>query len=144
MSAYKLSGPLAHTTDDGWIALGWYYGYPECCIQAFENMEHLISAVGKDRQLYGTGYVVCDTCNETKSVYELLRFVAEHRHPDAPPFPLTDADIPVLMKLDDIIAEFNDAHGEVRAEREERAREFYHWTDEHAKLHACKEENDNG
>lgn len=109
MAHRKLSGPLAHTHDDPWIALGWYFGYPECCIQAFLNMEHLKGPYISDRQLYGTGYVVCDTCHETKDTRELLNFIAENRHPSAPHFPKQGK---VLKYMDEILLEFVLAHRE--------------------------------
>jgi hypothetical protein len=98
--------------DDYWVALGWYFGYPECCIQAFLNPEHRQRYKMSNkfsRQLYGTGYVVCDRCNELKDARELLNYIAAHRHPKAEPFPKQGK---VLRYMDEILLEFQLAHQE--------------------------------
>lgn len=110
MAHRKLSGPLAHTHDDPWIALGWYFGYPECCIQAFLKLEHMQTQASPfERKLFGTGYVVCNRCNETKDTRELLNYIAENRHPSAPHFPKQGK---VLKYMDEILLEFALAHQE--------------------------------
>ena len=43
-------------------ALGAYYGYPACCIAAFEQL--IRDKIKSPRKLKGTGYIPCAACNE--------------------------------------------------------------------------------
>lgn len=43
-----------------WEEFGRFFGYPECCIEAFVSFE----SVGVTRKLDGTGYKPCQACNQ--------------------------------------------------------------------------------
>jgi hypothetical protein len=65
--------------------MGTICGYPPCCIQDFiEQYELRISgAYWKQRQLTGTGYVPCPSCNE-KTHEDLLKAIAARRVSSVP------------------------------------------------------------
>jgi len=65
---------------------GQFYGFPQCCIDAFKTYGHVGQA---KRKLTGTGYIPCLACNE-KSEAELLAAIEARRNPAAPPFPAGD------------------------------------------------------
>lgn len=56
-------------------ALGKYFGYPKCCVEEFLKFEHMQDV----RKLYGTGFIPCKKCNETKSRRELKSEIARNR-----------------------------------------------------------------
>lgn len=60
---------------DKWVILGRFFGYPECCINAFKNFEHI---GGDSRKLDGTGYIPCATCNK-KSTKFLIDVINKKR-----------------------------------------------------------------
>lgn len=59
-----------------WLIRGRYYGYPECCIQSFLNLDHLSDP--EPRKLKGTGYVPCKACNK-KSEKKLIETIQSMR-----------------------------------------------------------------
>ena len=60
--------------DNYFPAMGRYYGYPECCIQAFiddvNNRERLVTRTKRHKE--GVHHIVCDHCHDSKSPQELL------------------------------------------------------------------------
>lgn len=65
---------------------GEYFGYPECCIQAFMTMNHMHSEDWRRYPLHGTGFVCCPTCAESKTEQQLMDEINARRdHPR--PFP---------------------------------------------------------
>ena len=58
-----------------WDNFGEYFGYPKCCRDSFETLEHVD---GDDRKLDGTGYIPCLACNE-KSEEELIAVITANR-----------------------------------------------------------------
>lgn len=83
-----------YTLDESWKIRGRYYGYPECCIESFINLEHLGSP---DRKLKGTGYVPCAKC-DSKTEVELIDIINSNRK--APrPFPREERDDSHMMSI---------------------------------------------
>ena len=65
---------------------GRYFGYPDCCIDAFTRFEHLGQP---KRKLHGTGFVPCLVCEESKTIDQLKEEIERNRlcpipFPDAP------------------------------------------------------------
>ena len=60
-----------------WEDIGTYFGYPECCIGAFCELQHL----GRDwsHSILGTGFVPCKSCAETKTSEQLEQEIADRR-----------------------------------------------------------------
>lgn len=78
-----------------WDVFGKYYGFPQCCIAAFNDGLHLKDRVS--RKLSGTGYIPCSSCNK-KTESELLQAIRERRiapeeFPNEPDFDNTVASI---------------------------------------------------
>jgi len=55
---------------------GRYYGYPPCCIEAFNKEQHKVNRI--KRKLSGTGYIPCDICNQ-KTEEELIKIIESNR-----------------------------------------------------------------
>ena len=67
---------------DTFEEIGRYYGYPDCCIQAFAKFEHMFVITTQIRQLFGTGFVPCMACCSSKTEDELVAEINERRqHP---------------------------------------------------------------
>lgn len=59
-----------------WHRHGRYFGYPDCCINAFAMFDH----IGKPkRKLWGTGFVPCYTCDQTKTEDQLKEEIERNR-----------------------------------------------------------------
>ncbi len=56
--------------------MGKYYGYPDCCIEAFLRGDHHLE---EEIVAYGTGYVPCKTCASTKTEEQLASEINNHR-----------------------------------------------------------------
>lgn len=73
----------------GFVEQGEHYGYPPCCIAEFiEYVLNYDNAAVKNRgkrQLHGTGYVPCATCNK-KTKKQLLFYIKRNRK-EMLPFP---------------------------------------------------------
>lgn len=83
---------------NAWTVQGKYYGFPKCCVEAFENGEHILS--GKELKLNGTGYIPCQHCNDTKTEDELVDSINLNRI-EPKPFPHeTGYDFSVQYMLD--------------------------------------------
>lgn len=67
-----------------WSVLGKYYGFPKCCVEAFEIGNHI--SEDKPRQLSGTGYIPCHHCNTTKTEDVLVAAINLNRF-EPKPFP---------------------------------------------------------
>lgn len=59
-----------------WDIFGKYYGFPQCCIDAFNAGLHIGDRV--KRQFSGTGYIPCNACNQ-KTEAELLEAISQKR-----------------------------------------------------------------
>lgn len=83
MGAKKIKRPV------GFIELGEWFGYPECCIADFLGfvLAHMKGEEPKRevRKLNGTGYVPCPTCN--KKTEKELRAVINSNRKEPLPFP---------------------------------------------------------
>jgi len=77
-----------------WTVLGKYYGYPQCCVAAFEVGEHILE--DQLRKLTGTGYIPCRHCNTTKTEAELIEAINSNRIEQLP-FP-SETDYEVSVK----------------------------------------------
>jgi hypothetical protein len=77
---------LSHLTGNtrSWV-MGTICGYPPCCIQDFIDEFAWRTGGGQwdHRQLYGTGYVPCPSCNE-KTREDLLEAIAARRVSSVP------------------------------------------------------------
>jgi hypothetical protein len=77
---------LSHLTGTtrSWV-MGTICGYPPCCIKDFINYRNyrLSSPHWKPRQLDGTGYIPCPSCNE-KTREDLLEAIAVRRVSSVP------------------------------------------------------------
>jgi hypothetical protein len=77
---------LSHLTGNtrSWV-MGTICGYPVCCIEDFiEQWDLRVSGAGwEPRQLDGTGYVPCPSCNE-KTREDLLKAIALRRVSSVP------------------------------------------------------------
>ena len=63
-----------------WI--GWYFGYPKCCIKAFSyDRDNLVF----NTSFYGTGFVPCKSCAKLNAK-DLKRAINKKRI-DPSPFP---------------------------------------------------------
>lgn len=84
MEAAKIKKPK------DFIELGQYYGYPPCCIAEFIqfvlDLKDGKNSVRERRQLNGTGYVPCKSCND-KTKDQLLETITQLRNCKLP-FPL--------------------------------------------------------
>lgn len=65
------------------IELGRYFGYPDCCIEAFLDRLYTPGDVLEDsnkvnNKMHGTGYVPCPDCYE-KSKEELISTIKANR-----------------------------------------------------------------
>lgn len=50
---------------DGWSIAGRYFGYPECCIQSFTELNHLKDPEQRQfKAANSTGFVPCSCCAE--------------------------------------------------------------------------------
>ena len=58
--------------------LGLFYGYPECCIEAFLTFSHLYSGT-EGRPFIGTGFIPCAKCSKEKTEEQLLAEIAKNR-----------------------------------------------------------------
>ena len=98
-----------------WKTLGVYFGYPECCIEAFLTEDFSIRPT---RKLSGTGYIPCAKCNEKYTEEELTENINKNREcptpfPDGGPtfgeeaYATVELDAP----LDDDIVEYMVANG---------------------------------
>lgn len=68
---------------DQWRWYGEWFGYPDCCIDAFCNLEDK----DYDNVFIGTGYVPCKSCVSNKSVGQLVSEISLRRKSSLP-FPL--------------------------------------------------------
>lgn len=72
----------------GWEIMGFYYGFPSCCIHEFtsrglhEILEDMRS--GAVRKLNGTGYRPCVQCNATYTEEELVARINAKRQTKRP------------------------------------------------------------
>lgn len=74
---------IKFTLKESWLIRGRYYGYPDCCIQAFLELEHLSDP--EPRKLDGTGYVPCKDCNAKSE--EDLKHMIQSKRKALMPFP---------------------------------------------------------
>jgi hypothetical protein len=63
---------------------GRFYGYPQCCIDEFQSLEH---CGGPVRKLEGTGFIPCKQCDALKTETALIDEINDRRHPSLNPFP---------------------------------------------------------
>lgn len=86
-------------------AIGSHLGYPSCCIKEFyDDFDKLNASTKSDRPLYGTGFLCCIDCAQTKTEAQLLMEIrANRKHPL--PFPMDDEDI-VMQVAEKAIAEW--------------------------------------
>ena len=63
--------------------MGNYYGYPACCVEAFEREDHTTRPT---RKLSGTGYVPCEACNDKYTEAELIANIDANRVMKSPTF----------------------------------------------------------
>lgn len=75
------------------VSIGVYFGYPQCCVDAFLTDECAIHAVARPEDLpfCGTGFIPCRTCYETKTPEQLLQEIASARQCPVP-FPNGDGE----------------------------------------------------
>lgn len=59
-----------------WDFWGEWYGFPTCCVEAFNRLDHI---GGSSLQLEGTGYIPCAQCNASKTEQELREAIAAKR-----------------------------------------------------------------
>ena len=59
-----------------WWLFGKYFGYPNCCIEAFMKGEHVKGL--EHNKFYGTGYVPCKKCS-TKNVDVIIKTINTNR-----------------------------------------------------------------
>lgn len=57
----------------GWYLHGKYYGYPNCCIEAF-----LLGQQSQNSVFSGTGFLPCSKCNK-KSPLEIVEIINTNR-----------------------------------------------------------------
>lgn len=72
---------------------GIEFGYPQCCTESFVR-DITEARIGRrqERQLTGTGFVPCVTCDVRYTEQELVDIINSKRSKDIPPFaPLEDA-----------------------------------------------------
>lgn len=69
-----------------WVLQGLEYGYPDCCIGEFVADILTSRFEGRERQLRGSGYVPCETCNKRNTAIQLIKVVNERREENLPPF----------------------------------------------------------
>lgn len=74
---------------------GILFGYPKCCIDEFVYKERDEEKV--IRKLFGTGYVPCAVCHESKTEQELVDAINKNRNLPLP-FPLSLRGSPYLSK----------------------------------------------
>lgn len=72
-----------------WVSAGIWFGFPKCCISAFEQLAH-ISKNTDNWPLIGTGFVPCEECATTKTEEQLLQEIAANRFCPVP-FPNGDS-----------------------------------------------------
>ncbi len=48
-----------------WILIGLYYGYPQCCIEAFCKKDFGVLTTSQKRVVDGNGFIPCDKCCKT-------------------------------------------------------------------------------
>lgn len=84
----------------GCCDVGRKLGYPECCIAAFHIKSHIVSPrVGgcgpkERRKLWGSGFVPCRECHQTKTEVQLILEINANRQ-IATPFTGRRAPIPL-------------------------------------------------
>lgn len=57
---------------------GVWFGFPKCCIEAFEQLKHFSKDIA-NWPLMGTGFVPCEKCATTKTVEVLLKEIEANR-----------------------------------------------------------------
>ena len=68
------------------FCFGTFYGYPQCCIDAFLTRDCATNHVERPEELpfHGSGFIPCKTCFTTKSPEQLEREIAERRQCSTP------------------------------------------------------------
>lgn len=66
-----------------WTSTGIWFGFPKCCIAAFEHLEHM-SKDTENWPLIGTGFVPCEKCATTKTEEQLIQEISANRFCPAP------------------------------------------------------------
>ena len=59
-----------------WWLYGKYFGYPNCCIEAFMKGEHMKGL--EHNKFYGTGFVPCKDCYN-KNVEDVINIINTNR-----------------------------------------------------------------
>lgn len=65
-----------------WRVWGKWYGFPQCCVDAFCNFDRFKGPYGTSvgpRKLDGTGYIPCDECNTKYTEEELAANIQKSR-----------------------------------------------------------------
>lgn len=61
-----------------WTSAGVWFGFPKCCIEAFDQLKHLCKDT-ENWPLIGTGFVPCEKCATTKTTEALLEEIEANR-----------------------------------------------------------------
>lgn len=57
-----------------WITVGTLFGYPICCIKAFEDNVQV-----KSSKLFGTGFTQCENCDRDMSLTNVIDTIHKNR-----------------------------------------------------------------
>lgn len=64
---------------DPWVEWGIYFGFPQCCIDAFVTLSHMVDPDLENRPLIGTGFICCPVCAATKTSDQLTAEINSQR-----------------------------------------------------------------
>lgn len=78
-----------------WLKTGLLFGYPNCCVDSFLQLNHL--KTGIVRKLNGTGFIPCDRCNIHKTEEEMIQEINKNRCREFKPFKAIDPEPEMLF-----------------------------------------------
>jgi hypothetical protein len=88
-----------------WQASGIFYGYPQCCIEAFCRLDHIREQAKEGSSLAsdmgkGTGFIPCGSCAEKLRSGELkLRDLISGRKADRPFPKCSNTDMDLIYEM---------------------------------------------
>ena len=68
--------------NEGWVLMGWLFGYPKCCVEYFATYQFLKDGRPTPAILAGTGFIACPVCAATHTDDEMIAIINKNRKVD--------------------------------------------------------------
>lgn len=64
---------------EGWVLLGWLFGYPKCCVEYFSTGQYIVDDRPPRKILQGTGFIACPVCEVAHTAEEMVEIINANR-----------------------------------------------------------------